>query len=239
MTGWYRGNLIPCALVAVVAGYLLATHFGLAREYAAAAGDRVTAVNLATILSAIAWPLVVLTSVLVLRRAIDRLLTRLERAFWGDKGLTFGEYSPKPPGGKKSDELVKGLIENGGKAPNTSAAVTAGNSGPAIDPSKVGNLFWLGSDLMFAFDTLLRGGDRGAIANIFRQANHHMKMLGLKGAPIQVRLQRLTDEAAKSLEKDWTNDRRVEFAREVYSIGREFGETNERLQPGFDPRPQD
>jgi hypothetical protein len=112
---------------------------------------------------------------------------------------------------------------------------------PTLDATKVASIFWAGCDLTLVYDILLRGGDRGSIAHVFRQANHHMKGTGLRGAPIQIRLQRLTDEAAKSLEKDWTSERRVEVAREAYSIARELGEMTMPLQPGAsgDPRTSD
>jgi len=207
------------------------------------AGHLITSENLPKTLSALAWPFAVFISVVLLRRALLSLLNRVENLIWGDKSVKFSrmgaEYSksetsraPKPEEITDADATQQALALELPEGTTQAVAATA-----KLDGTKVASIFWAGCDLTYVYDILLRGGDRGTIAHVFRQANHHMKGTGLKGTSIQLRLQRLTDDAAKSLERDWTSERRIEFAREAYGIARDLGEMTIPLQPGFSGDP--
>ena len=168
------------------------------------------------------------------------LLRRLETLIWGDKRINFGQVGEE----NLPSDVNAPAPESVAVAPLTVAPAIAGvptaevtTSQPAIIKDRVASIYWTGCDATFAYDAILRGGERATIAHVLRQANHHMKGTGMKGSPIQIRLQRLTDEAATSLEKDWTPQRRVDDAREVYAIAREFGEMTQKLQTVFSGDP--
>lgn len=143
--------------------------------------------------------------------------------------------------------IISSLIKFGespadksGPSPSGSAAASPEEQGlsSSIDQAKPANLFWLGNDLMELFDALVRGADRDKIVYMLRQANHHLKSVGLDGSPLQQRLLRLFQEAEKSLNADWTNQRRTDYAQEIRSIVREFGNIVEASQPGFQAHPK-
>jgi hypothetical protein len=86
---------------------------------------------------------------------------------------------------------------------------------------------------MTLFDVVLRGGKRDEMLQMFRQANHHMKVLRLRDVPLYERFQRLYEATDKSLDADWTADRRRKVALEIHSIVGTFGRLVEATQPGF------
>jgi hypothetical protein len=78
-------------LLAALAVYFTLTHQAFVLHCFTAASHRVTATNLPQIISAVAWPLSVLISVILLRKALLGLLNRIEKLIWGDKSLSFGQ----------------------------------------------------------------------------------------------------------------------------------------------------
>lgn len=242
-------RVVLALLVVVVVVYLSTTTFGHA------VGRRITAENLAPLMAAIAWPLAVLTSVFLLRPAILRLLRRVAKLVLGPNAVEFNpdeegfdatRTAPRATFSADEESLRDSLppaIPPGPTGPTgpPTQNPSAETAGPRIKKEKVSSIYWTGCDLTFVYDVILRGGDRGNITHVLRQANHHMKGSGMKDSGLQVRLQRILDDATKSLEKDWTPDRRVEVAREVYQIAREFGDMTMDLQPGFsgDPKTSD
>lgn len=207
------------AVVLVLIGYVLIVHYPTVRFVALAVGHRITAQNISTILSAVSWPCAVIISVLVLRDALRKLLNRMSSAsVGGEKGplINFAsEGQPAPPPTQSMPNDVEGIsferrVRNG-----------------------VANTYWLASDLMAIFHSVLQRDSRDTILGVFRQANHHMKVLRLKDTPLYSRFHRLYDYADKSLDSDWTDQRRIEVAREVHSIMGGIGRLIEATQPGF------
>ncbi len=230
---------VACTIVVLVL-YVSLEQYSKASRLVFAIGHRITPANIPQILSAIAWPAVVLGLVVLLRHALLGLLERLEYVLWGDKKINFKQWGAANFARTKENATGEAVAVNPvEKQDALQAAPPHPGPPPAIAMEKIGNIYWLGSDLVNAVDVLLRNGNRDAIAHILRQANHHMKVIGLVGSPLQSRLQRLRDDAAKSLEKDWTAERRVQTAQDIFSIMVEFGHMTERLQPGFDPNPKD
>lgn len=109
----------------------------------------------------------------------------------------------------------------------------------AIKWRNSGNLFWLGHDLVWTIDVLLRGGPREHIVHGLRQSLHHLRSLGFVGTPIESRLARLKANAESSLEKDWTPPQRSDYTRELAALIRAIGDIAEANQPGFDPNPKE
>lgn len=170
--------------------------------------------SIQSIVSALAWPAVVLILLVIffllfraeIRQLLDR--TRTAKLPWGS---TFDFEDPR---------------------------VSPEETGPFGDIVKwgnSGNLFWLGHDLMWTVDVLLRNAPRQQIARGLRQSLHHIGALGLTDSAMMTRLDRLKEEAERSLEREWTPQRRQEYAREVYSILGGVAKLAEANQPDFDP----
>lgn len=212
--------IVGGALLTLLILFVAIFHYSKARRFVFGVGHRITADNLPHILSAIAWPIAVVVSVIVLRVALRNLIDRIKSAsVGGDKGplITFGH-------GEKTSSSVP--------VPEEPKAV----EGVAFKErvrDNVANTYWVGADLMNLFDVVLRGGPRDEMLKLFRQANHHLKVLRLKESPLYGRFRRLYDATEKSLDSDRTQARRIEMVREIHSIVGAFGRLVEETQPGF------
>lgn len=214
------GLILGATLAAIIILYVAVAHYSKARHFVFGVGHRITSENLPQILSAIAWPIAVIVSVIILRIALRNLIDRIKSAsVGGDKGplIEFdrGEKPAAIPPAPEEPKAVEGV--------------------PFKDRvrSNVANAYWVGADLMNLFDIVLRGGRRDEMLQMFRQANHHLKVLRLKDSPLYTRFRRLYDATEKSLDSDWTSTRRIELGREIHGIVGAFGRLVEETQPGF------
>jgi hypothetical protein len=171
-------------------------------------------------IKALAWPGAAIGIVVILRVALRSLLDRIKQAsVGGDNGPIFQfessgtRHAPTP-------------------TPEKPVPVEGVSFGVRVKDN-VANTYWLGADLMTLFDVVLRGGKRDEMLQMFRQANHHMKVLRLRDVPLYERFQRLYEATDKSLDADWTADRRRKVALEIHSIVGTFGRLVEATQPGF------
>jgi hypothetical protein len=98
-----------------------------------------------------------------------------------------------------------------------------------------GNLYWLGHDLMWTADTLLRRGPIDQVLIGFDQAIHHLFHVGLSGTAIDVDLQALRTRVEAGLELTATD--RDEVANRVGSIIDKIGAVLEAAQPDFETPP--
>ena len=171
----------------------------------------ITAENIAPVLSSVMWPIVALVALLLLRTAIVDALARLAQF----KDIKFNPGLTIP-------------------ASSTAAEVKA--EGAKLAKDKVANIYWAGADLMTAFSSALRRGDRSEIVRDLAQANFHIREIGLDGTPVQKRLQKLYDDAAATNTGDWTDQKRLQFAQNVHSIAGELGAIIREAQPGFRDR---
>jgi hypothetical protein len=218
------GLIIGGILFTLLILYVLLFQYLKARHFVFAVGHRITADNLPHILSALAWPSAVIVSVFVLRVALRSLIDRIDRAsVGGDKGpaLDFAHVG-------KVDATP---------APEEPKAVEGVTFKERVKVN-VANAYWVGSDLMTLFHIILRGGSRDEMLRMFRQVNHHLKVLRLKDSPLYIRFRRLYDSTEASLDNDWTQARRIETVREIQSIVGAFGRLVEETQPGFSGDPQ-
>lgn len=216
-----RMVILGVLVAAVLSSYVLCCHYAKVRHAAYAVGRRLTADNIPLILSAIAWPAAIVFSVFILRIALRGLIDRIRSASVGNESgpiikVDMGDGNnpgPPPPAEKPRD--VDGI--------SFSARVR----------SNVTNTYWVGADLMTLFDVILRGGNRDQMLALFRQVNHHLKVLRMKDTPLYVRFRRLNESVEKSLDSDWLPSRRAEVAREVHSITGSFGQLVAETQPDF------
>jgi hypothetical protein len=208
----------------IVSYYVLWFQYPKVRHFAISLGHRITAVNLPQILSAIAWPIAAIVAVVVLRVAIRHLIDRIKSAsVGGDKG-TVVKFEP--------DERTKES-----RVPEIPESVDGVSFNHRVRDN-VANTYWVGADLMTLSDIVIRGGSRDDMLHMFRQANHHLKVLRLKDSPLYGRFRRLYDSTEQSFDSDWNPARRLEVAREVSSIAGAFGRMVEETQHGFSGDPQ-
>jgi len=185
-----------------------------------------TADNLISLVDALAWPLLTLVLVCIFKEDISDLLKRIQKAKYPGGEATFG-YGEAPI--DKATELPSAEVK---AEPVPKPEQPKEN---AIKWRNSGNLFWLGHDLVWTIDVLLRGGPRQHIVHGLRQSLHHLRSLGFVGTPIESRLGRLKANAESSLEKDWTPPQRSDYTQELASVVRAIGDLAEANQPDFEP----
>ncbi len=173
--------------------------------------------HLADLIRALAWPVTVLVILGVFRRELRAIASRMEGAkLPGGTELSFGKAGVDRP------------VESGPKAIPSRAI--------PIDSSKVGNLYWLGHDLMWTMDVLLRQAPGASIQHGLRQSLHHSRSLGLDASEAGRSLGRLGQDADRMSEADWTSASRDRFASEIKFIADSVGTAVSALQDGYEAR---
>jgi hypothetical protein len=168
---------------------------------------------------------VVLILVILFKKQITKLISRLKTANIKGGILEFG----KSPADKEiQPELATRKGEEISIKPKD-----------AINWNKSGTLYWLGHDLMWTIDVLLRGGQREDIIHGLKQSLHHVRSLGFKGTIIEDRLKELKIEAENSLPKDWTDLKRSDYAIRLTIIKRHIGVIAEANQQDYEPKPKE
>jgi hypothetical protein len=190
-----------------------------------ALAHRITPENIPLILSAISWPITILAIVIILRDVLGSLISRINKAAFGGENGACIEFNDQRP----ALEETTPEVPREGEATKFKDRIR----------EKVANTYWVASDLVTLFDVILRGGKRGDMLGVYRQVNHHLKELQLDDTPIYKRFRRLYDLTEKSLESDWSAQKRIEVAREVNIIMASLGGLIEKMQPGYRARPGD
>jgi hypothetical protein len=104
-----------------------------------------------------------------------------------------------------------------------------------IKTAATGNLYWLGHDLMWTADTLLRGGPREHVLIGLDQALHHLRQVEQAKTPIEAEILRLHDRIRQS--KELPPSLRDEYANQLGSIIDRIGATAEVAQADFQVPP--
>jgi hypothetical protein len=105
----------------------------------------------------------------------------------------------------------------------------------SLKKSATGNLYWLGHDLMWTADTLLRQGPNEHVLIGLDQAIHHLIHVGLKETPIERDLQVL--RAQVQLAKELSASNRDEAANKIGLIIDRIGAILETAQADFQVPP--
>lgn len=178
----------------------------------------VTPDNLAPVLTActaLAWPLFAAMFVFIFRNDIRQLLKRLQAA--------------KLPGGTEATfQYGEASVDKSAQQTSSKSTTTEIMADKNLPPNQIrwnntGNLYWLGHDLMWTIDIALRNAPREAIVYGLRQSLHHAQSLGLTGLPLESRLARLKSDADRSLQQDWTVEKRTLLVNELASLRDEIG----------------
>jgi hypothetical protein len=104
-----------------------------------------------------------------------------------------------------------------------------------IKTSATGSLYWLGHDLMWTADTLLRAGPQEHVLIGVDQALHHLSQVGLAKTPVEAEILRLQDRIRQS--KDLPPSLRDEYANQLGSIIDRIGAIAEAAQGDFQVPP--
>ena len=176
-----------------------------------------TSENIGEVLAAIAWPLAVLIlSIVVIvwfGKHLQALIGRIKKVDAAGVSLGFGDasldkVSPVPTAEEKSGTIAANGAMNGWNGYNA---------------------FWLGHDMMWTVDVLLRGAPGERIQHGLKSAIAHISVLPDAPSTITERLKSILSDAEKKLESDWTPDLRNKFAMDIGGLIAEVGKFTERF----------
>jgi hypothetical protein len=146
-----------------------------------------------------------------------------------------------PPGAFRNEELFRDLALPWGESafdmrissPDSpeKSALTANS----LVKGATGNLYWLGHDLMWTADTLLRQGPVEQVVIGLDQALHHLIHAGLRETPVEFDLQALRGQI--QLSKELSVSQRDEYANRIGGIIDRIGATLEAAQGDFQVPP--
>ncbi len=177
-------------------------------------------VHIVELVKALAWPLVVLVLVACFRSSLKSAFQRVSGAkLPGGTELSFGNAAVDKSPAKVS--------------PDQTSEVGSSN----IDLSKAANVYWLGSDITWTIDVLLRFAPSNTILHGLTQVTHHLKQLNLHETRDGQRLVSLLHQAKQLPEDSWDADLRNEYASELADLGNALGSRIASLQPNFVPYP--
>lgn len=152
-------------------------------------------------------------------------------------------YTLYHPGAFRNEKLFRELAygrasldrQAGRQARHPAAPESVVSTKKSLKKSAVGNLYWLGHDLMWTADTLLRQGPTQDVVIGLDQALHHLAHVGLGETPVERDLQIL--RAQIHFAKDLPASARDESASLIGSIIDRIGATFETAQGDFEVPP--
>jgi hypothetical protein len=174
--------------------------------------------QIAEIIKGLAWPVTVLSLAWILRHEVRAVIGRMESAkLPGGAEISFGRAS------------IDNLQERRSAAV-TSPATTLG------EWTKTGNTYWLGHDIMWTIDVILRNAPGSTILYGLRQSVHHLNQLELADSSSGIQLKRLYEKAKNVLESEWTAELRNQYSVDLRRISDQIGALAESQQQDFKAR---
>lgn len=140
-----------------------------------------------------------------------------------------------PPTAYRNEDIFRDLaygraaFDQQTSAVNRPAAIVS-NKG-SLKTDAAGNLYWLGHDLMWTADTLLRQGPVEHVVIGLDQALHHLRYVGLRGTPIENDLHVLREQIRSAQELSAAT--RDESAKRIGQLIDKIGATLEVAQGDF------
>lgn len=167
------------------------------------------------IIGHVAWPVTVMVALFsflfMFKEQIKEVLGRIRSAkFPGGAEVMFSDLSTA-----QRDEIAKVVEPDRG----------SGNW------TKAGNIYWLGHDLMWTMDVLLRNAPKQYIVHGLRQSLYHLTAIDLEETRFGTSISQLLDSASKSMESDWTDERREQAATDLRTLTDELGTLATLEQP--------
>jgi hypothetical protein len=174
------------------------------------------------------WPIIVLILALWFQRQIKNLIASVYEARIGSNVFVrFWQFrlDARGPDVRASEAL---------SGPAAAKQITP--SGAKLE--NVASLFWLGNDLEWTSQTVLRGAPKDRILHGLKQCYHHISEIGLaQSAPGQQLLSlnsQVADLQQGALDREW----RSNFAENIYVVIRQISDLLRGDQPGFRPSPE-
>ena len=166
-----------------------------------------TEASIAPVLKAIAWPVVALVLGLLFRSEIKDVFRRLRAA-------------RLPGGAEASFDYGTATVDKKPGVTGGPPTIPRQHTGriEGIRLSNSGNLFWLGHDLMWTADVVLRGAPLHVVLHGLNQALRHAHALGFSVSAVVSRLEKLRDEVDASTSGEWTSERRNQVANDINRI---------------------
>ena len=91
---------------------------------------------------------------------------------------------------------------------------------PPKEAGKSENLFWLGYNLMWTVDVLLRGAPGERIVHGLKQTSRHYDELGAPDGEVKLFLEQLIEKAENTLPKAWDTKARTVFIQDLGAVRR-------------------
>ena len=178
--------------------------------------------DLIPLMTALVWPLSILILVLYFRGGIKNLIASVVEARIGDSAFfKFGQAG--------ADAVDK---------PTTTPKQLSAPAPPAVKWENTASLFWLGNDLEWTAQTVLRGAPKEKIIHGLTQCCHHLSELGLMDSDSGKQLSSLKSQVESlpepALDRQW----RDTFAEKIHSVIAALSILARGHQPNFRPFPQ-
>src|SRR5262249_170943 len=172
---------------------------------------------LVPVLVSLVWPVTILIILCWFKKPIRTLLTQLSEAKFGEK-LFFKFWQ------------VKSDIQSVEPLPAT-IPVVALPPPSEVRWNRVANVFWLGSDLDWTAQTVLRAAPRERILHGLTQSYHHASQCGLANSVPGIDLASLKSQVQAMQESALDRDWRANFVERLYQITRGFSDLAKERQP--------
>lgn len=174
------------------------------------------------LLEVLVWPVLLFFVALLFYQPLKDLLGRLTKLLIKVCGLEATFLDPHEPPSEKPLEQGRSLH-------------ISDSSAMLFDPNKPASAFWLGSDLMWTIDVILRGAPKGLILRGLKHSLHHFSSLGLIKEPDGVLLTKLIREMDEMRDKDINTQVRNDYAKDLNQVIGRTAEYAKAHQPNFDP----
>jgi hypothetical protein len=178
------------------------------------------------LLTALIWPITILIILYVFRHGIVGLIRSLAEARVGDR-LIFKFWQAK------SDLIGAEPLFTTAVPPAAAGAVNQAGAQSGARWEKVASVFWLGSDLDWTAQTVLRGAPKERIVHGLTQSCHHAAECGLSDAAAAKQLAALRSQVQTmqdaALDREW----RANFVEQLYTIIRSFSDLAKERQGDF------
>jgi hypothetical protein len=182
------------------------------------------AVPLITALAPYSWPVTVLILASLFHGSITQLLGLVRRLKVGENAIEFGDAP--------SDRLFPDLDD---EQPTAKGATNLLEQPSGPQWQNVGDVFWLGGDLIATAQTTLRGAPKETIRKALAQAYHHISELRLADSAPGKELSSMQSELASLTEASLSREWRIGFSARIYRVTEMMDKLLIEKQPGYRP----
>jgi hypothetical protein len=169
------------------------------------------------------WPFTTAVFVFWFQKEIRKLIVSLSQIKFGNLAVLFGQTP--------TDDIDE-------REPRTPRSVKQVDAPSNVRWENSANLFWLGNDLEWTSQTVLRGAPKEKVLHGLRHCEHHSSELGfadsIPGGKLSALKAEVTSLSEATLSRQW----RIDFSERIYVVVREFDSLVRGNQPGFRPGPE-